>query len=158
MLTKKPTPQQIAEAARDAMWAQDRASRALGMDVLDVGPGRARLRLPVRPEMCNGHHICHGGMIFTLADSAFAFACNSHNKVTVANNCTVTFIAAAREGDVLVAEAVERYRGGRSGVYDVTVTDQSGRLVAVFRGHSTQIKGELVPGLTPDASEPRPHD
>ncbi len=148
-MTKKPTPQQIAEAARDAMWAQDRASRALGMEVLDVGPGRARLHMAVRPEMCNGHLICHGGMIFSLADSAFAFACNSHNRVTLANNCSITFVAAAREGDILVAEAVERHRGTRSGVYDVTVTDQTGKLVAIFRGHSTQIKGELVPGLTP---------
>jgi acyl-CoA thioesterase len=145
----KPTPQTVAQASRDAMWAQDRASKALGIEVLEVGPGRARLRMPVRAEMCNGHHLCHGGMIFTLADSAFAYACNSHNKVTVANNCAVTFIASAREGDVLTADAAERHRGGRSGVCDVTVTDQAGTLIAVFRGHSTQIKGELVPGLTP---------
>lgn len=146
------TPQAIAEAARDAMWAQDRASRALGMEVLEVGPGRARLRMTVRPDMCNGHHLCHGGMIFTLADSTFAFCCNSHNKVTVANNCAITFIASAREGDVLTADGVERHRGGRSGVCDVTVSDQTGKLIAVFRGHSTQIKGELVPGLTPPAA------
>jgi acyl-CoA thioesterase len=145
----KPTPQTIAEASRDAMWAQDRASKALGIEVLEVGPGRAKLRMPVRPEMCNGHHLCHGGMIFTLADSAFAYACNSHNKVTVANNCAITFIASAREGDVLTAEAIERHRGGRSGMCDVTVTDRDGKLIAVFRGHSTQIKGELVPGLPP---------
>jgi len=143
------TAQEIAEASRDAMWAQDRASKALGIEVLEVVPGRSRLRMTVRPDMCNGHHLCHGGMIFTLSDSAFAYACNSHNKVTVANNCAVTFIASAREGDVLTAEAVERHRGGRSGVCDVTVTDQAGKPVAVFRGHSTQIKGELVPGLTP---------
>ncbi len=146
--------QKIAEAARDAMWAEDRASQALGMEVLEVGPGRARLRMIVRPDMCNGHRLCHGGMIFTLADSAFAFACNSHNRVTVANNCAITFIASAREGDVLTAEAVERHRGGRSGVCDVTVSDQSGTLIAVFRGHSTQIKGELVPGLTPGSPPP----
>jgi acyl-CoA thioesterase len=149
-VTKKPTPQAIAEAARDAMWAQDKASRALGMEIVDVGPGRATLRIAVRPEMCNGHLICHGGMIFAVADSAFAFACNSYNRATVANNCAITFIAGAREGDVLTAEAVERSRGGRSGVYDVTVTDQRGGLVAIFRGHSTQVKGELVPGLIPD--------
>jgi acyl-CoA thioesterase len=148
----KPTPQAVAEASRDAMWADDRTSRALGMEVLEVGPGRARLRMRIRADMCNGHHICHGGMIFTLADSAFAYACNSHNKVTVANNCTITFVASAREGDMLTAEALERHRGGRSGVCDVTVTDQAGKLVAVFRGHSTQIKGELVPGLTPGHS------
>lgn len=146
---KKPTPQAVAEAARDAMWAQDRASRALGMAVVDVGPGRAQLRMTVRRNMCNGHRICHGGIVFTLADSAFAFACNSRNWVTVANNCAITFVVPVHEGDVLVAEAVERHRGGRSGVYDVTVTNQHGQLVAVFRGHSTQIAGELVPGLTP---------
>lgn len=145
------TRQKIAEAARDAMWAQDRTSRALGMEVLEVGPGRAKLRMTVRPDMCNGHHLCHGGMIFTLSDSAFAYACNSHNKVTVANNCTITFVASAREGDVLAADAVERHRGGRSGVCDVTVTDQTGKLIAVFRGHSTQIKGEVAPGLTESA-------
>jgi acyl-CoA thioesterase len=149
-MTERPTPQQIAEAARDAMWAQDRASRALGMEVVEIAPGRARLRMTVRPEMCNGHLICHGGMIFALADSAFAFACNSHNKVTVANNCLISFTAPAHEGDLLTAEALERYRGGRSGLYDVTVTDQNGRLVAMFRGHSTQIKGDVVPGLEPD--------
>jgi acyl-CoA thioesterase len=153
-MAKKPTPQAIAEATRDAMWAQDKASRALGMVVVEIGPGHARLRMTVRPDMSNGHRICHGGMIFTLADSAFAFACNSRNRVTVANNCAITFIAPVHEGDALVAEAVERYRGGRSGMYDVTVTDQNGRLVAVFRGHSTQITGELVPGLTPDRAGP----
>ena len=149
MSKPSPTPQEIAEASRDAMWAQDRASQSLGMEILEVGPGRARLRMRVRAEMCNGHHTCHGGMIFSLADSAFAFACNSHNKVTVANNCAITFVAAAREGDELTADAVERHRGGRSGVCDVTVTRQDGTLIAVFRGHSTQIKGELVSGLAP---------
>jgi acyl-CoA thioesterase len=143
-----PTPQKIAEAAAAAMWAQDQASQALGMEIVSVGPGRATLRMTVRPDMCNGVRTCHGGMIFTLADSAFAFACNSHNKVTVANNCNVSFVAAAREGDVLTAAAVEQHRGGRSGVTDVTVSAGDGRLIAVFRGHSTQIKGELVPGLT----------
>jgi acyl-CoA thioesterase len=152
-VTKNPTPQTIAEAARDAMWAQDKASRALGMHITEVAPGRATMRMAVRPEMCNGHLICHGGMIFALADSAFAFACNSHNRVTVANNCTISFLSPAREGDTLTAEAVERHRGGRSGVYDVTVTNQDAQLIALFRGHSTQVKGDLVPGLTPEASK-----
>ncbi|HLJ60890.1 MAG TPA: hydroxyphenylacetyl-CoA thioesterase PaaI [bacterium] len=149
-MAERPTPQSIAEAARDAMWARDRASQALGMQVLEIGPGRATLRMTVRPEMCNGHLVCHGGMIFSLADSAFAFACNSHNRVTVANNCVITFISPAREGDVLTAEAVERSRGGRSGTCDATVTNQDDQVIALFRGHSTQIKGELVPGLTAD--------
>jgi acyl-CoA thioesterase len=144
----QPDAQHIAEASRDALWKDDRASQALGMQILDVGPGRAKLRMQVRADMCNGHRTCHGGMIFTLADSAFAFACNSHNRNTVANNCAITFVAAAREGDELTAEAVERHRGGRSGMCDVTVTGRDGALIAVFRGHSTQIKGELVPGLT----------
>lgn len=147
-MTAKPAAQAIAEAAAQAMWAEDRASRALGMELVSVGPGRAVVRMPVREDMCNGHRLCHGGMIFSLADSAFAFACNSHNKVTVANNCSVAFIASAHAGDVLTAEAVERHRGGRSGICDVTVSDQTGRPIAVFRGHSTQVKGELVPGLT----------
>lgn len=146
-----PSAQAIAEAAAQAMWAEDRASQALGMALVAVGPGRASLRMTVRADMCNGYHLCHGGMIFSLADSAFAFACNSHNKVTVANNCSVAFLTSARAGDVLTAEAVERHRGGRSGVYDVTVTDQAGRTIALFRGHSTQIKGELVPGLTAES-------
>lgn len=138
------------------MWAEDKASRALGMAVVAIGPGRATLRMTVRADMCNGHHVCHGGMIFSLADSAFAFACNSHNKITVAGNCAVTFIASAREGDLLIAEAVERHRGGRSGVCDVTVSDAHGKLIAIFRGHSIQIQGELVPGLTAGSSNPEP--
>lgn len=154
-MTRRLTPQRIAEAARDAMWAQDQASRALGMRVIDVGPGRGRVRMSVRPEMCNGHQICHGGMLFTLADSAFAYACNSYNAVTVANHCAITFAASAHEGDVLVADAVERHRGGRTGVYDVTVTTRTGKLIALFRGHSTQIRGAVAPGLTPDDAMPR---
>ncbi len=138
------------------MWAEDKASRALGMAVVAIGPGRATLRMTVRADMCNGHHVCHGGMIFSLADSAFAFACNSHNKITVAGNCAVTFIAPAREGDLLIAEAEERHRGGRSGVCDVTVSDAHGKLIAIFRGHSIQIQGELVPGLTAGSSNPEP--
>ena len=152
MSKNPPDAQHIAEASRDALWKDDRASQALGIQVLAVGPGRAKLRMRIRADMCNGHRICHGGMIFTLADSAFAFACNSHNRVTVANNCAITFVAAAREDDELVAEAVERHRGGRSGMCDVTVTGRDGALVAVFRGHSTQIKGELVPGLTAESA------
>lgn len=140
-----PVAQKLAEAAAHAMWAADQASRGLGMELLAVSPGRARVRMTVRPDMCNGYQLCHGGMIFTLADSAFAVACNTYNTVTVANNCNVAFVSSAKAGDLLTAEAVERHRGGRSGTYDVTVTDQAGRLVAVFRGHSTQVKGAVVP-------------
>jgi acyl-CoA thioesterase len=148
-----PTKEEIARRAAEAMWATDKASRHMGMEIVEAGPGRAVLRMRVRPEFCNGHHICHGGFIFTLSDSAFAFACNSHNKVTVANNCTISFLAPAKEGDTLTATALEVHRGGRSGVTEVRVEDQTGRPIALFRGHSTQIKGELVPGLTPE--EPR---
>jgi acyl-CoA thioesterase len=147
------TKEEIARRAAEAMWATDKASRHMGMEIVEAGPGRAVLRMRVRPEFCNGHHICHGGFIFTLSDSAFAFACNSHNKVTVANNCTISFLAPAKEGDTLTATALEVHRGGRSGVTEVRVEDQTGRPIALFRGHSTQIKGELVPGLTPE--EPR---
>ncbi len=144
------TKDEIAAKAAAAMWAQDRASQHMGMEIVSATAGKAVLRMKVRPEFCNGHGICHGGFIFTLADSTFAFACNSHNKVTVANNCAVTFVAPAREGDVLTASAVEVHRGGRSGVTEVEVRGAGGGLVALFRGHSTQIKGELVPGLTPE--------
>ena len=144
------SPDDLARACADAMWKDDDASSGLGMEILDVRAGEATLAMTVQPHMVNGQRIAHGGFIFTLADSAFAFACNSHNKVTVANNCAISFIAPARAGDVLTADAVERHRGGRSGITDVTVTDQTGRLIAAFRGHSTQIKGELVPGLAGD--------
>jgi acyl-CoA thioesterase len=145
-----PDKDAIAKAAAEAMWATDKASRHMGMEIVEVTAARAVLRMRVRPEFCNGHHICHGGFIFTLADSAFAFACNSHNKITVANNCTISFLAPAKEGDTLTATALEVHRGGRSGVTEVRVEDQSGKPIALFRGHSTQIKGELVPGLTPE--------
>ena len=145
-----PAAQRLAEAAAHAMWAADQASRALGMELVAVSPGRATVRMTVRPDMCNGYRLCHGGMIFALADSAFAVACNTYDKVTVANNCNVTFVSAAKAGDALTAEAIERHRGGRSGTYDVTVTDQTGRLVAVFRGHSTQVKGAVVPAAPQD--------
>jgi acyl-CoA thioesterase len=141
---------EIAKAAADAMWTTDKASRHLGMEIVEVAAGRAVLRMKIRAEFCNGHHICHGGFIFTLADSAFAFACNSHNKITVANNCAITFLAPAKEGDTLIATATEVHRGGRSGVTEVRIDDQTGKPIALFRGHSTQIKGELVPGLTPE--------
>lgn len=134
----------LARASAAAMWKNDLTAHALGMSIGAVAPGKATLSMPVRPDMCNGHKICHGGMIFTLADTAFAYACNSHNRVTVASNCTVTFVAPAQAGDNLTAVAEERHRGGRSGVCDVTVTDQTGKLIAVFRGHSTELKGALV--------------
>jgi acyl-CoA thioesterase len=127
-----------------AMWAQDTASSALGMELVDVGPGRARLRMPVTQSMVNGHAIAHGGLVFTLADSAFAVACNTHGVVTVASGADITFVAPARLGDVLLAEAVEQATFGRSGVTDVRVTNQDGDLVALFRGRSRSL-GRPIP-------------
>lgn len=134
----------LARACADAMWASDNASRALGMEIVDVGPGHATLTMTVGENMTNGHGMCHGGYIFTLADSAFAFACNSHNQNAVAQHCNITFIRPARRGDLLIAKAVERSRSGRSGIYDITVTGPDGKAVAEFRGHSRVIEGSLV--------------
>ena len=135
----------LARRCAEAMWAGDRASQALGMTIEAIAPGRAVLSMPVREDMVNGHALCHGGFIFTLADSAFAFACNTYGQRTVAHHCAVTFLAPARLGDRLVATAVERFRKGRSGIYDVTVTDAAGTRVAEFRGHSRTIAGALLP-------------
>ena len=143
-------PQEIAEAAAKAMFAQDNASQALGMEIMRVGPGTATLSMTVREDMVNGHATCHGGLIFTLADSAFAFGCNAYNKVTVAAGCEITFTTPAKLGDRLTATCTERALMGRSGVYDVDITNQDGVAVAFFRGKSRQIKGQVVPGLTPD--------
>jgi acyl-CoA thioesterase len=138
------TAQQIAEATRDAMWANDRASKALGMEVAAIGPGTATLTMAVREDMLNGHDLCHGGLIATLADSAFAFACNAYNEVTVASGFDVNIIAGARLGDVLTARAHEVSRAGRTGVYDITVVNQRGETVAAFRGRSYAMKGKPV--------------
>ena len=139
----------LARACADAMWADDAASRALGMELIAVEPGHAVLALKVTDAMVNGHGLCHGGYIFTLADSALAFACNTHNQRTVAQHCSISFVAAAQKGDRLVARATERLRAGRSGIYDVTVTREEGFVIAEFRGHSRTIEGEIVPGLNP---------
>ena len=125
-----------------AMWAADRASQTLGMIIEAVGPGRATLSMPLRDDMLNGHGIAHGGFIFTLADSAFAFACNSYNTRTVAVTNQITYVTPAQAGDTLTADAVEVHRAGRSGTYDVTVTNQTGTTIALFRGHSRTINGQ----------------
>lgn len=139
-----PTAQQVAEAVHQAMWADDHASKALGMDVLHVGPGTARIRMTVRQDMLNGHQICHGGLMTTLADSTFAFACNAYNELTVASGFDVNIIASARLGDVLTATATEVAKTRRTGVYDIEVTDQNGRRLVAFRGRSTTLTGKLV--------------
>jgi acyl-CoA thioesterase len=136
--------QQIAQATCDAMWANDRASKALGMQVLAVGPGTATLCMTVREDMLNGHDICHGGLVSTLADSAFAFACNAYNETTVASGFDVNLLAAARLGDMLTATAHEVSKAGRTGVYDIAVRNQRGEPVAAFRGRSYTLKGKLV--------------
>lgn len=136
--------QALAQRVADAMWANDHASQALGLRILAVGPGMARLAMRVRADMLNGHEICHGGFIFTLSDSAFAYACNSYNLVTVASGCGIDFLAPAREGDVLTAHAHERSAAGRTGVYDIEVTNQRDEKIALFRGRSYRIKGHVV--------------
>jgi len=136
--------QALAERVAEAMWARDDASQRLGMRIVDVAPGRATLTMSVRSDMLNGHAICHGGFIFTLADSAFAFACNSYNLNTVASGCAIDFLAPAREGDVLTAVARERSMAGRTGVYDIDVANQRGETIALFRGKSYRIKGHIV--------------
>ncbi|MDN3919922.1 hydroxyphenylacetyl-CoA thioesterase PaaI [Roseateles violae] len=142
-------PQQLAEAVRDAMLANDRATRSLGMEILAVGPGTATIAMTVREDMLNGFDICHGGLITTLADSAFAFACNSHNELTVASGFNVDIVAPGRAGDRLTARAQEVSLSGRTGVYDISVRNQRDELVAVFRGKSYRIKGKpIVTGLT----------
>lgn len=148
MNTAAPTPQHVAEASRDAMWAEDRASQSLGMAVQAVGPGTATLTMTVRADMLNGHNSCHGGYVTLLADSAFAFACNAYNEVTVASGLDVNFAAAAHLGDVLTAQAHEVSKAGRTGVYDVMVRNQHGQAIAAFRGRSYTLRGKaLVEGL-----------
>ena len=137
-------PQSVAEASARAMYEQDRASQALGMRILEVRPGYARVAMKVREDMVNGHQLCHGGLIFTLADSAFAFACNTYDLVTVASAASVEFLLTARLGDELTAIAEERSRSKRTGVYDVTVRNSQGECVALFRGRSHQIGGSIT--------------
>jgi len=139
--------QTLAEATAEAMWSRDRAAQALGIRIVRVQPGASLLTMVVRSDMVNGHHICHGGMIFSLADTTFAYACNSYNKNTVASACHIDFLAPAKEGETLEAEAVERSAAGRTGVYDVTVRIAGGKTVALFRGKSYRINGEVIAGL-----------
>jgi acyl-CoA thioesterase len=134
----------LARACADAMWKEDEASKGLGMEIVEIGPGRATLAMTVQPHMVNGQRIAHGGFIFLLADSTFAFACNSHNERAVAAQCNVTFIKPGKLGDRLVATAREISRSGRSGIYDVRVTSGD-TVIAEFRGHSRTIGGTWLP-------------
>ncbi|MBM1221703.1 hydroxyphenylacetyl-CoA thioesterase PaaI [Ponticoccus sp. SC2-23] len=135
------TPEDTARACAQAMWADDRASQALGMEMTHIAPGTATLTMTVTEPMTNGHGTCHGGYLFTLADSAFAFACNSHGPRVVAQGASISFLAPGQLGDRLTATAREVHRAGRSGLYDVTVTREDGTVIAEFRGQSRTIRG-----------------
>lgn len=135
----------FARACSNAMHANDRAAHMMGIEIVETIAGQAVLTMRVRTDMLNGHDVCHGGMLFTLADTAFAHACNNTNKVTLASGCTIDFLAPAYEGEVLTATAVERSRSGRTGVYDVEIHNPAGKLVATFRGRSYQLKGSVLP-------------
>jgi acyl-CoA thioesterase len=137
-------PQQLAELAGKTMYERDPASQALGMKLDEIRPGYARMSMRVRGDMLNGHQTCHGGFIFMLADSAFAFACNSHNFNTVGAGCTIDYLAPGREGDLLVAEAFEQALAGKTGVYDITVKNEEGRTIALFRGKSHRVSGMVA--------------
>jgi acyl-CoA thioesterase len=143
------SPDDLARACADAMWKEDDASKGLGMEILQIKPGQATLTMTIRPHMVNGHGIAHGGFIFLLADSAFAFACNSHNQRAVAAQCNISFIRPGRLGDRLVATAREISRTGRSGIYDVRVTVDD-MAIAELRGHSRTLGGAWVPAAEPD--------
>jgi acyl-CoA thioesterase len=136
--------QRLAERAAEALLSNDSASNMLGMQLVEVRPGYARLTMRVRADMVNGHRLCHGGLIFTLADSAFAVSCNSHNESTVAAAASIDFLAPAVEGDELSAQACELWRSGRSGLYEITVTNQRGERIALFRGRSQRISGQVT--------------
>src|SRR4051812_37577620 len=142
--TETLSPDELARACADAMWKDDNASRGLGMEILDIKAGRATLAMTVKPNMVNGQGIAHGGFIFTLADSAFAFACNSHNERVVAAQGNITFVKPGKLGDRLVATAGEISRSGRSGIYDVRVSAND-VVIAEFRGHSRTVAGAWLP-------------
>ena len=140
-----PAGQRVAERCAQALLAGDEASRSLGMRMEDVKPGSARLRMTVRPDMVNGHGMCHGGIVFALADSAFAVACNTYDAVTVAAAASIDFLAPARVNDELTAQARELWRSRRSGIYEIVVSNQRGEPVALFRGRSHCTGGHILP-------------
>ncbi len=142
---REMSPQELAEASAAAMWNDDSASQRLGMSLDHIAPGEADLAMTITADMSNGHGNCHGGYMFTLADSAFAFACNSYNQMAVAQHCAITYLIPGRIGDRLTAQAREVSRRGRSGIYDIRITNQDGAHVAEFRGHSRTVKGTHLP-------------
>jgi acyl-CoA thioesterase len=147
-------PQRIADDVGTGMYERDRAAQALGITVEAIGPGLARCRMTVRDDMVQGHATCHGGLTFTLADTAFAYACNAYNRATVALGAEIAFLAPARAGDTLSATARERSRSGRTGIYDVEVTNGDGTLIALFRGTSYETRGEVVATPASDQGQP----
>jgi len=142
-MMNSPTPEETARRCAEIMWPEDHAAQGLGIEVLAVGPGTARVTMTVRQDMVNVHGTCHGGFIFAVADTAFAYACNSQNHRTVASGVDISFVAPAHLGDRLTAHGHARQQGGRSGVYDIEVENQDGRLVALFRGRAARIKGHF---------------
>ena len=143
-MTHDTSAQALAEAVSEAMYQRDPASRGLGIELVKVAPGYARMTMVVQPHMVNGHSICHGGMIFTLADSTLAFASNSYNQISLALKCTIDFVAPAQLDDTLTAEAKEQALTGRTGLYDVNVHNQEGKLIALLRGNIYRVKGEVI--------------
>jgi len=137
------SPQQLAEACAEAMYSRDIASQKLGIKIESVGPGRAVLSMKITDQMIQGHDSCHGGYIFTLADSTFAFSCNTYDEATVASGCSIEYLAPGKSGDLLTASGEERSRSGRTGVYDITVQNQHGKTVALFRGKSYKVRGSV---------------
>lgn len=144
VLPMRPDAQAVADTAAAAMYAHDRASRMLGMELVSVAPGEASMRMTVREDMLNGYQTCHGGIIFALADSAFAFACNSYGTLSVAAGASIEFLRPAVAGDELTATAKEQTRGRRTGLYDVNVSNVRGDLIAMFRGRSHQLEGSVA--------------
>ena len=136
--------QELAEKVADKMYDNDSAAKLLGIELLEIKPGYARMAMLVRSDMLNGHGILHGGMTFCLADTAFAYACNSRNHKTVALACSITYVLAGKEGDKLIATAQEQASSGRTGVYDITIHNQLGAVLAVFRGNSYRTKQEVI--------------
>lgn len=139
------TPDALAQACAKQMYSTDDATQHLGIEILEVKSGQAKLKMPVQDYMLNGHKICHGGYIFLLADTAFAFACNTYNQVTVAQHCAVIFLRPGQAGSELTATAIERTKTSRSGIYDITVRDQDETIIAEFRGHSRSLDKPILP-------------
>ena len=141
----KHAGEELARACAESMYSRDAAARELGVKIEFAGPGQSRVTMPVKVHMLNGHAVCHGGFIFALADTAFAYACNSRNSVNLAQSCSIDFVSPAREGEVLTATAEQQHQLSRTGLYDVTVTRPDGQVVARFRGRSYRVRGTILP-------------